>query len=116
MRRFLYLTALAAMVTLGAPGARAEGPSCPLRECGSGGRAPDGHPIILPDDLQIGGTSAAERRRSFSTRAALGNRQAETPDLAGPRSDPERFPGHAWEVRPIDQRWPDATRNWLEQQ
>jgi len=115
MRRFLYFTALAAMLTLGAPGARAEGPSCPLSECGSRGPALDRR-VTLPGDLQIGFTSAAERRRSIARRAAIDKRQVETPDLAGPRSDPERFPGHAWEVRPIDQRWPDASRDWLGEQ
>jgi hypothetical protein len=116
MRRFVHLiTALAAMLTLSAPGVGAEGPICPLWECGSRGPALD-HRVMLPGDLQMGGRSAAERRRSVSRRAAFGNRQAETPDLAGGRSDPGRFPGQAWEVRPIDQRWPDASRNWLEQQ
>jgi hypothetical protein len=113
MRRFLYpITALAAMATAGVPGTRAEGPICPPGECGSRGSALD-HRVMLPDDLQIGGTSAVERRRSVARRAAIDKRQIETPELAGHRSDPERFPGHAWEVRPIDQRWPDAGRNWL---
>jgi hypothetical protein len=117
MKRLLYLTtALGAMMVLGTPGIQAEGPICPRWECGSRGSALDGHQVMLPDGLQIGGTSAAERWRSVTKRAALDNRQVEASDLPGVRSDPRRFPGDAWEVRPIDQRWPDASRDWLVEQ
>lgn len=45
--------------------------------------------------------------------SALGGWRVATPDLAGLSTDHKRFPGDAWEIQPMDQRWPDADRNWL---
>ena len=108
MNRFPYLTtALAAMLALSAPVAQAG--------LHLNGPALDGRQVALPDSLQFGGTPAAELQRITSNSLALDNRRVATPDLAGLWIDHERFPGDGWEIRPMDQRWPDSGRNWLVQ-
>jgi hypothetical protein len=112
MKHLPYLTtALAALLMLSAPAAQA-GP-------GINRPALDGRQaaLSLSDGRQIGGTTAEEPQGTTTRGLALDHRRrVATPDLAGLSVGHERFPRDDWEVRPIEQRWPDAGRNWLVQQ
>lgn len=107
MNRALCLSAaLAAMLALSATAARAEP--------GKDGSGLGGRRVALPGGLEMGGAPLEDLRlRSFGSPAIDDRWWLATPEIAELWIDPRP---DTWEIRPLEQRWPDAGRNWLVQE